>query len=494
MSNINLPTLTPWQWGAIAAIFILGAFLRIHNIDRPMQYDETYTYEVYVRPGITHTLARYDFPNNHIFHSLLVYGSTLVSQSEAAIRAPALLFALASIILLFFLTKRFFSIGTAYFATFLFALARYQIEYGHNARGYSMNVFFVMLSAYGLFSIIEDPLTKTSRNWAIYATGAVLSIYTLPTTLFYIVPASAFALIFFFYKRRQYRGGLRECLKYQIIVAAASFFLYIPALVFFYLFPGKIWLFGGDPSPKISIFLPQILSYLFSPFIGAPALACVSIVAVTGAVLLWRKDKMKGIIISCIILFPFALIAATRMPIFDRNLLYLQPFLFICLAYAISALQGFLKKWRLDKAFVFAAVMAIILCSFKTTYADFTIKNDLSPKQAAAVVNSVVKPGDMLFLNFIIDNKMRYYLNNLNKELYLSMFQLKRSGTINEQLTKARDIYVVFSGSADFEAITRIYGLDQELLRQNYQPFTLFRQIGDVMIFHTKPAQKHSNG
>lgn len=158
------PALTKLQWAAFIAILFLGVFLRIHHIDRPMLYDETYTYEVYAHTGISHAIARYDYPNNHILHSVLVHFSTLFNQGEIAIRMPALLFSLASLILFFMFVRKLFGVPSALYALLLFALSRYQIDYAHNARGYAMNVFFTLLSAYGVFSIIEYPSSGKARQ------------------------------------------------------------------------------------------------------------------------------------------------------------------------------------------------------------------------------------------------------------------------------------------------------------------------------------------
>ena len=57
----------------MAAIVTVGLFLRIYHLDVPMRYDEAYTFNEYATRSTYDAVSLYTFPNNHLFHTLLVH-------------------------------------------------------------------------------------------------------------------------------------------------------------------------------------------------------------------------------------------------------------------------------------------------------------------------------------------------------------------------------------------------------------------------------------
>src|SRR5450631_3222237 len=55
---------------ACGAIF--AVVLRIAHLRQPMRYDEAWTFVHYASQPLSVALSDYSFPNNHVFHSLLV--------------------------------------------------------------------------------------------------------------------------------------------------------------------------------------------------------------------------------------------------------------------------------------------------------------------------------------------------------------------------------------------------------------------------------------
>jgi 4-amino-4-deoxy-L-arabinose transferase-like glycosyltransferase len=77
---------------ALTTLIVLAAAIRLYDIDRPMNYDETYTYLTYASRPLAEALSNYSQPNNHLWHTALVHLSTaLFGNAPWAIRLPAFL-------------------------------------------------------------------------------------------------------------------------------------------------------------------------------------------------------------------------------------------------------------------------------------------------------------------------------------------------------------------------------------------------------------------
>src|ERR671913_564051 len=56
---------------------LLSAFaLRLYHVGQTMRNDEAYTYLAYALSPLSNALSDYEYPNNHLFHTLLVWVST----------------------------------------------------------------------------------------------------------------------------------------------------------------------------------------------------------------------------------------------------------------------------------------------------------------------------------------------------------------------------------------------------------------------------------
>src|SRR5690606_37799725 len=83
---------------AMAAVAVIGLFISISYLGVPMRYDEAYTFNEYATRSPYDAVSLYTFPNNHLFHTLLVHVAVrLFGDSPRVVRLPALLASLALI-------------------------------------------------------------------------------------------------------------------------------------------------------------------------------------------------------------------------------------------------------------------------------------------------------------------------------------------------------------------------------------------------------------
>ncbi|MGH7505512.1 MAG: glycosyltransferase family 39 protein, partial [Longimicrobiales bacterium] len=141
----------------LATIVVLGLALRIPGLGESLWFDELFStrLHLYSAGALFRTAARDLHPP---FHSLLMFvWIRLFGDSEVAVRIPALLFGLGSILLTYAVARRFTSGRAAVLAAFLMALSPVHIWYSQEARLYAAGVFFTLLAVYALHRVIERP-------------------------------------------------------------------------------------------------------------------------------------------------------------------------------------------------------------------------------------------------------------------------------------------------------------------------------------------------
>ena len=60
------------HWATLATVCVLGFGLRAAYLAQPIRYDEAATYLAFASRPVWLAVADYSYPNNHIFHTLLV--------------------------------------------------------------------------------------------------------------------------------------------------------------------------------------------------------------------------------------------------------------------------------------------------------------------------------------------------------------------------------------------------------------------------------------
>src|SRR5437588_10729707 len=83
---------------ALGAIVAVGVLVRLAYLGEPMRYDEAFTFNEYASRSAYDGISEYTFPNNHLFHTLLVHCSIRAfGDAPWAVRLPALAAGLALI-------------------------------------------------------------------------------------------------------------------------------------------------------------------------------------------------------------------------------------------------------------------------------------------------------------------------------------------------------------------------------------------------------------
>ena len=167
---------------AVGLITAVGTICRLAALWQPMRYDESVTWAYFVGKPWSTVVSAYQFPNNHVFFSLLAKAtSSLAPFQPWALRLPAFIAGVAIVPLTWAVGRRFASPAVGLLGAALTAGSTSLILYSTNARGYSLVValFLVLL-------LLADRLRQSSRltDWATFALLGAFGVYTIPVMLY----------------------------------------------------------------------------------------------------------------------------------------------------------------------------------------------------------------------------------------------------------------------------------------------------------------------
>ncbi len=177
------------------AVFAIGLVARLYGLgDKPYWLDEVTTLHRAALPAkamIRDSLSFHHLPLYFLISGWFVPHGT----DEATLRLPAALFGALSCLLLFGLTRALGGRRAAVAAALLLALSPFQVQYGQEARSYTLVISFILLGLWGLVAVLRDPSRAArpllSRNaawrpWLVYALATIAALDTLSVALFWL--------------------------------------------------------------------------------------------------------------------------------------------------------------------------------------------------------------------------------------------------------------------------------------------------------------------
>ncbi|HUG13435.1 MAG TPA: glycosyltransferase family 39 protein [Thermomicrobiales bacterium] len=195
------------HYGALVAIVVVGAFLRLTALRRQsLWFDEI---DVVVRaqqplPEVLRTFVA-SGENGPLYNILLALWVRFAGISEPAVRFPSAIAGVLAIPLLYLLGRRLAGSTTGLLAAGLLAISPYHVWYSQEAKMYTMVVVLALVSTLALVEALE-------RNrlvwWVAWVIATSLLFYTHVATVLVFAAQVAFALA----TRRAWRGRERSWL------------------------------------------------------------------------------------------------------------------------------------------------------------------------------------------------------------------------------------------------------------------------------------------
>jgi len=341
---ISLRRVTIAEWVAIGMLTALAVAIRWAPLFQPMRYDEAATWIDYASQPLAKSLADYRFPNNHLFHTLLVHVAGAVFGSEPwALRLPAFIAGILIVPLTWAAGRAVYSPSAGLIAAALAATSASLTLYSTSARGYTILCCLTLLA---VLVAARLPRRENTAAWAELALLGAVGIWTIPVMLY---PLSGIALWLWAEARAgdTVIGPRLMATRLQWTAAAtacATAVLYLPVVA-----RSGIGLVVGNrfvrPQSRASFFagLPEFYRTVWSDWTrGWPwwlaALVAVGLIAAT----VLRGSRAR----RSISLAGASILAATLLLLLNGRIPYVRVWLYLLPLALIGAAGGLTHLWR----------------------------------------------------------------------------------------------------------------------------------------------------
>lgn len=177
------------EWLALVAVTAVAIAVRLPDMSQPMRYDEAATWIDYASQPLALGLSDYRFPNNHLFHTLLLHATAAIGGSEPwVLRLPAFVAGVALVPLAWAVGRTLHGTAAALGAAALAAGSTSLSLYSTSARGYTILGCLTLVLALLAVRQLRSP---DVAGWFGMAVVTALGAWTIPTMLY---PAGGIAL------------------------------------------------------------------------------------------------------------------------------------------------------------------------------------------------------------------------------------------------------------------------------------------------------------
>jgi len=383
-----------------------------------MRADEAYTYTEYASLSAYDSISKYTFPNNHLFHTLLVHFTTKYFGSASwAIRLPALIAGIGLIPASFTMVQRLTNVRAGLWAAALVASSNPLISYSANARGYSMTCLFTVLIV-----ISADRIVARDQviDWCCFVALAALGLFTIPIMIYPVAGVVSWILY------RRFSGTKRKPRIDRLFLAilACGFLtiaLYLPTILRF-----GVEAVASNRFVKPRSFedfrreLPGSLIQVWEQWnVDIPRPIALGFVVIWLASLIVPSAGRTGVRAITFLFFAvfasaLAVVFCQRVVPFDRVWLFLAPVYLGMIGASLAALVewmvGSQSRWHLLLPLIITVVLGLLVWKSDSIPAE-TAKLTLNHHER--VIKRLLdefKPSDAVIAQVPCDAPLRYYM------------------------------------------------------------------------------------
>jgi 4-amino-4-deoxy-L-arabinose transferase-like glycosyltransferase len=325
---------------ALFIILITAFVVRLFFLFQPIRYDEAFTFINFASKPLYRGLSDYSYPNNHLFHTLLVHISHLMFGNQPWIlRLPVFCAGILTVAASYIVMRIFFDKYTALLTAGFVASSPVLILYSTNARGYMvLCLIFLMLCALATYLI----QTGDKAAWFMFALLSALGFYTIPIMLYPFGIVVMWLCLSIIYQKKQVNRTLfiRGLISTVICTIIVTFLLYVP--VFIVSGFESIGVNRFVVSKSWSYYVAQFFPYLTSVWkhwnkdipIGISLLCVVGVII--GLLFRKRMTFFRVPLVLAAVLWCLPLLTLQRVMPPDRVWLFLLPLYFGCASVGMS--------------------------------------------------------------------------------------------------------------------------------------------------------------
>jgi 4-amino-4-deoxy-L-arabinose transferase-like glycosyltransferase len=332
-----------------------------------------------------------------------------------ALRLPAALFGILTVLGLYFLGKELYSKNIGLLAAFLLSVNFWHVNFSRIAFRAIMAPFFAVWAFYFLMLAFRDPNTSKKKSFIFAAIGGLLfglGVYTY--IAFRILPVLALVLLFLYWLRSK-KISKTEWLGFLIFVGA-SVLIALPILIYFLHNPGdftgrtsEISIFGSaSPVKTLALNTLKTLNMFFFAgdgnwrhnFSGAPELfwpvALFFLIGIILAIKKFREEKLQsGFLFGWFILALAPVVFSSEgIPHALRSILLVPPVFLLSAVGAMETHNFF--RYKFSKRTLNIASAAVLLLIAFYGYKEYFWDWAHNPNVAGAFNADYVKIGQEL--------------------------------------------------------------------------------------------------
>jgi len=394
------------EYFLLITITCLGGFLRFYHLgDWSLWNDEVHTIYVALTGILKDKVGQSIFyPINFLIAKLSLQ---ILGINEFGARFFPCIFGIATIPLVYYVTKYLFNKNTALLASLFLSLHTWHIDWSQNARYYSLECFLVVISFYLFFKGFEE----NKQKLIIFSLLTIfLAVLCHPSASFMVVAYLFYLLTILLFNIQKPFNFNKNCLLF------ISPFLLISIILLPWYKNLILFLLKERGVVSSPFYILQNVSYHVTlPFL---------IIAITTVLYLILNREKKGIFLICCTIIPFLLLLlASKITLaYGAYVFYTLPFYCILVAYGCDQLFQHLQ--RDTKIFAYGIPLSFILILISNDYLYFVYENGNRPKwkEASLYVEKHMKPTDIVFASE--GGTVQFYLKNISNNVYwLSKFK-----------------------------------------------------------------------
>ncbi|GGA06122.1 glycosyltransferase family 39 protein [Dyella caseinilytica] len=405
-----------WPSGDIAwmaAIVLLGLVVRLFRIDhQPFWLDEALTSQR-VHLGVSGLVAD-SFTNRHMptYFLLLQLVTQFAHSSDAWLRIPSALFGAMTAGVVFAMARRISGRTAGLAAGLLMALSPLQVQYGQEARSYTLVTLLIAIALWGLLRIAQDP-SRASLDlrhegserwgWATYVLGSVGALDVLGDAAPWLLASNLSLFLIWRSLRSGSMPGVQSafrrnwllsliliclcCVPFYGAIFAANKghmlqnFNWIPELSWQHL-----WVVAG------SVYLMRMAAVVKFDLLHTAVPVLGAMVAMAACVGLWReRHRLEGrVLLLSVMVLPLLVLAISlfKSMLLPRYVLWSAVPFFVLVGLGIGALP---------RRAVPVTITALFLMGAVNLGPVYRVETKPRWDMAAATLAANVRPGDTVF-------------------------------------------------------------------------------------------------
>ena len=433
-----------WLLVAITA----GALaLRLVRLNADLWLDEITQIFDYRQMPVLSIVTTYISSNNHLLNTLLVkLALAFFGEQEWAVRLSAVLFGVATIPAIYWVSRFALSRRGSLCVAVLLASSYHHIFFSQNARGYTAYLFFSVLSS-GL--LVKGLQEDRARHWVLYVLTMFLNFASLLDSIFVFashVLVGVFALLVV--KRH---GGpplplARRLAAVFTITGVLVLNLYITMAPQFYIYSKTVY---RDPAAGFSPFSVEFLRELargLSAGFGTGLLAGLApslVVAAAGLIVLLRRQWALTLALALPGLLTAVFLLVQGLSFSPRFFLLWLPLAMLVAVQGIYSVVASFSNYLRVTTRLFVPRVATILVLTGVAISLFSLRHYYSvPKQSYSAslhyIEAQRQPGDPMIAIYLSEHGYRFYGKRFGLKEGEDWFPVRSVESLDSVVSKTR--------------------------------------------------------